>query len=363
MNTRQKRKHKPATFGILLNLLISTMVVTNKQWCPTLPKTMKVYAIVCFAALMAADACAHESPIDNLISEITGMAEDGAAVLHHSFITEDEDEEVAGYCKHARAKLQKCTNEAAGEDPKFQQSIMTTGKSVRACTQRVKHHLQKDKCFRPFNKLLQTKCPKELGKLRHGKCEAYSADEFDEVFHFLEGSTMSCRKAKMKLQQCFNENANKDHKWQKSMIKAMKSKEHCESTAKTMPEKVKCGAKAVKTLEIKCSQEVASLLHGACMKGGPKKPPPSMECLHSKMLLKNCVKKASKGDKIFNVSANTAAKAAHICLQTAAEGSVSRQNCEKQLKALFESKCPTQTDGFEKACSKKKSSDMDLIVG
>ena len=187
-------------------------------------------------------------------------------------------------------------------------------------------------------------------------------DEFDEVFHFLEGSNVSCRKAKIKLQQCFHENANKDPKWKKSTIKAMKNKLHCESTAKTMPEKVKCVTKAVKTLEIKCSQEVAPLLHGACMKGGPKKPPPSMECLHSKMLLKNCVHKASEGDKIFNVSVNTAAKAAHICLQTAAEGSVSRKNCEKELKALCESKCPTQTDGFEKACSKKKSSDIGMAM-
>ena len=250
-------------------------MVVNKQTVvaklSTLPKTMKIYAIVCFAALMAANAiCAHESPIDNLISKITEMAdEDGVADLHHSFITEEEDEEVAGYCKHAQAKLQQCTNKAAGEDPKFQQSIMTVGKSVRACTESVKHHLQKNKCFRPFNKLLQTKCPKEFGKLRRGKCEAYSSvDEFDEVFNFLEGSNVSCRKAKIKLQQCFNENANKDPKWKKSMIKAMKNKEHCESTAKTMPEKVKCVTKAVKTLEIKCSQEVA--LHGACMKGVSK---------------------------------------------------------------------------------------------
>ena len=309
---------------------------------------MKIYAIVCLAALLAADAiCAHESPIDNLISKITEMAEDGA-----------------GYCKHAQAKLQQCTNKAAGEDPKFQQSIMTTGKSVRACTQGVKHHRQKEKCFRPFNKLLQTKCPEEFGKLRHGKCEVYSVDEFDEVFHFLDGSNMSCRKAKIKLQQCFKENANKDPKWKKSMIKAMKTEEHCESTAKTMPEKVKCGAEAVKVLEIKCGKDTKRLLHALprCMKGGPKKPPPSLECLHSKMLLKNCVHEASKGDKIFQVSVNTAAKAAHLCLHTAAEGSVSRKNCEKELKALCESKCPTQTDGFEKACSKKKSSDIGMAM-
>jgi hypothetical protein len=326
---------------------------------------MKIYAIVCLAALMAADAvCAHESPIDNLISEITEMAdEDGAADFHLSFVTEDEDEEVVGYCKHAQAKLQQCTNKAAGEDPKFQQSIMTTGKSVRACTQSVKHHLQKNKCFRPFNKLLQTKCPEEFGKLRHGKCEVYSVDEFDEVFHFLEGSIVSCRKAKMKLQQCFNENSSKDPKWKKSMIKAMKNKQHCESNAKTMPEKVKCGKEAVKVLEIKCGKDTKRLLHGVCMKGGgPKKPPPSLECVHSKMLLKNCVHKASESDKIFQVSVNTAAKASHICLQTAAEGSVSRKNCEKELKALCESKCPTQTNGFEKACGKKKPSDISMVM-
>ena len=107
----------------------------------------------------------------------------------------------------------------------------------------------------------------------------------DAVCARLEGSNVSCRKAKMKLQQCFNENGKKDPKWKKSMIKAMKTKEHCESNAKTMPEKVKCGKEAVKVLEIKCEKDTKRLLHGVCMKGGPKKPPPSLECLHMDLVV------------------------------------------------------------------------------
>lgn len=198
-------------------------------------------------------------------------------------------------CKPAVAKLQQCAAKAAGEDPKWQQSIMTTGSTARACLLKAKQTRQKDECVEPFMNVLETKCSKETLKMIDEKCKVYNEGDFDmNKFELLmEGGY-------------FDEDSNLEED-------------------------------SVKDEALNVDENLLFM---------------TQECKIEVMQLQLCVDETSEKDKIFGTTVETTASVERLCLQNAAKKR-DKTSCTKRLKLMLQSKCPKETKQVLKVCNIK----------
>lgn len=198
-------------------------------------------------------------------------------------------------CKPAVAKLQQCAAKAAGEDPKWQQSIMTAGSTARECLLKAKHSRQRDECVEPFTKLLETKCSKETLKLINAKCKVYNEDEFDMI------------EFELVMERGFDERSNSNSE------------------------------------EDGVKDEVLNVEENLFM---------THQCKIGVMQLQQCVDETSKKDKTFGTTVEATASVERVCLQTAANKR-DKMACTKQLKVILQSKCPKETKRVLTVCNIK----------
>lgn len=256
---------------------------------------MKILATILAysAALVAVNAisiAAYKTPESNLISE--NVDEYGADIEGYDGLSIIFQEKMLKSCKPAVAKLQSCAAKAAGGDPEWQQSIMTTGSAARECLSKAKHQRQRDECVKPFIKLLETKCSKETKKMIDNECKVYN-EEFDlNDFEFLmeEGFDEDSN---------FKEDSDEEGVWN-------------------------VGENSFMTLQ--CKTEL--------------------------MQLQQCVNQTSKKDKTFRSTVETAASVERICLQTTVKKS-DKMACTTQLKVILKSTCPKETKRVLKVCNIK----------
>mmetsp|Transcript_25106 Transcript_25106/g.35884 ORF Transcript_25106/g.35884 Transcript_25106/m.35884 type:complete len:213 (-) Transcript_25106:491-1129(-) len=193
-------------------------------------------------------------------------------------------------CKPAVAKLQQCAAKAAGEDPKWQQSIMTTGSTARECLLKAKHSRQKDECVEPFIKLLETKCSKETLNMIDEKCKVYNEEDFDmnefellvegvlfdEDSNLVEDSidenlfmTQQCKKIEvMQLQECVDETSEKDKTFGTSVETAASVERLCLQAAANKRYKAACTKQLKVILQSKCPKETKRVLKVCNIKTG-----------------------------------------------------------------------------------------------
>ena len=249
--------------------------------------------IACSVALVAvSSAAAQELPGANLISEIADeyVAEseehDGLSIIF------EEKKTRLNSCNSAAAKLEKCTAKAAGKDPNFQQSIMTTGSKARACLLEAKNGRQQDECIKPFMKLLESKCHKATLDMINKKCKVYTQNELGDEFELI-----------------------------------------IERKVAGGPENEEDSVGEEGVLDV--DENFMSL-----------------KCKFDLMKLEDCVKNISKKDKTLRSTVETAASSEKICLQFATKKS-DKKECTKKLKAILMKKCPKQTRQVLKACNIK----------
>ena len=237
-------------------------------------------------------AAAHETTGANHISDIAD--EYGAEIEEHdglSIIFEEKKMRLNS-CNSAVAKLEQCTAKAAGKDPKWQQSIMTTGSKARECLLKAKNGREKDECIKPFMKLLESKCHKETLKMINKKCKVYNQDEFGDEFELI-------------IERKFAGDPDYEED-------SVKEEGVLDSNENFM----------------------------------------SLKCKFDIIKLEECVSNISKKDKTLRSTVETAASSEKICLQFATTKS-EKKECTKKLKAILMKKCPKQTKRVLKACNIK----------
>ncbi len=191
-------------------------------------------------------------------------------------------------CKPAVAKLQQCAAKAAGEDPKWQQSIMTTGSTARACLLKAKHSRERDDCVEPFIKVLETKCSKETLDMIDEKCKVYNEDEFDmNDFELL-------------MKGGFDEDSNLEED-------------------------------SVKDEDFNAAENMFM----------------TQQCKIEVVQLQGCV---DEKDKTFGTTVEAAASEERVCLQAAANKK-DKTACTKRLRLMLQSKCPKETKQVLKVCN------------
>ena len=253
-----------------------------------LPQLISSCSHVFFVHLHFFTAAAYETPESNLISENADEYDangyDGLSIIFQ--------EKMLKSCKPAVAKLQSCAAKAAGRDPEWQQSIMTTGSTARGCLSKAKHQRQRDACVKPFIKLLETKCSKETKKMIDNECKVYN-EEFDiNDFELL-------------MEEGFDEDSN--------------FKEDSDE------------------------EGVWNVDENSFM---------TLQCKTDLMQLQQCVNQTSKKDKTFRSTVETAASVERICLQTTVKKS-DKMACTTQLKVILKSTCPKETKRVLKVCNIK----------
>eukprot|EP00984_Skeletonema_dohrnii_P023828 scaffold12924_cov82-Skeletonema_dohrnii-CCMP3373.AAC.1 len=258
---------------------------------------MKILATILAysAALVAVNAisiAAYETPESNLISE--NADEYGADIEGYVGLSIIFQEKMLKSCKPAVAKLQSCAAKAAGNDPKWQQSIMTTGSTARGCLSKAKHQRQRDACVKPFIKLLETKCSKETKKMIDNECKVYSEEfdinnfelimeeGFDEDSNFKEGSdeegvwnvdensfmTLQCKTELMQLQQCVNQTSKKDKTFRSTVETAASVERICLQTTVKKSDKMACTTQLKVILKSTCPKETQRVLRVCNIKTG-----------------------------------------------------------------------------------------------